>query len=379
MSALTLRMISVVVTILLAIPAEALAALPFQDVMKGYGPPVVQEANAIPLPKPRPSIRYKARQKAPSKPVKRPTKVAAAKAKKPVKAAPEPKPVVVVIPLHPGDLSQPINVGEFGGFMLEQEVIDALPKFIVAGVIAAQAKDYLIRTATTGTTMMMYGRKIVADRLKQQGVSGKAFSAGLSAATKSGEVERVGKEFAINMLHDVFAIKLARSVKQGRDEGIKDLGIMSAFRGPELGVGGFGDKTMSWHAAGLAGDMKGIDSAEIAKKWQRIANRNGLYLPYGPNNRAERNHTQLLMLASTKQIPAVHKIIVAAAKKKEPVQERVALWRASGIKEDAIEPTEVVQIAYVGGGRRHVGYRHHGQRYRAVRHRYARHYRSARA
>jgi hypothetical protein len=50
------------------------------------------------------------------------------------------------------------------------------------------------------------------------------------------------------------------------------------------------------HAYGLAADMNGIGppGSTQALIWWRVVHENGLYLPYGPYNHAEWNHTQLL-------------------------------------------------------------------------------------
>ena len=65
---------------------------------------------------------------------------------------------------------------------------------------------------------------------------------------------------------------------------------------PAFGIGGFGDKFNSLHSYGLAADMTGIGGpgSRFARLWQDIVRRVGLYLPYGPDNRAEFNHTQLV-------------------------------------------------------------------------------------
>jgi hypothetical protein len=124
-----------------------------------------------------------------------------------------------------------------------------------------EARLYLIKTATIGLTMA-----------------------------------RQGPEIAIGRLHPEFAIKLAAAIKRAREAGLEHCGIFSAYGPPAFGVGGFSDKFNSLHSYGLAADIAGIGGpgSKLAKLWQNIVWRVGLFLPYGPNNRAEFNHTQLI-------------------------------------------------------------------------------------
>ena len=68
--------------------------------------------------------------------------------------------------------------------------------------------------------------------------------------------------------------------------------VFSACRPARLGIGGFADKRKSLHAYGLAVDVVGIGGpcSIDAKRWHKIAQRNGVHGPYGPCNRAEFNH-----------------------------------------------------------------------------------------
>jgi len=91
-------------------------------------------------------------------------------------------------------------------------------------------------------------------------------------------------------------VKLAAAIRLAREEGLKQAGLFSAYRPPAFGIGGFRNKFNSLHSYGLAVDMTGIGGAgsASAKLWQTIVGKVGLYLPYGPNNRKEFNHTQLV-------------------------------------------------------------------------------------
>jgi hypothetical protein len=123
----------------------------------------------------------------------------------------------------------------------------------------AEARAYLVETATPGYTMT-----------------------------------RQGPELAIERLHPLFAIRLADALREARNSGMRDAGIFSAYRPPAFGIGGFSDKFNSLHSYGLAVDLAGIGgpgSAE-AQRWHEIAAKHGVACPYGPHNSAEWNHCQ---------------------------------------------------------------------------------------
>jgi hypothetical protein len=182
-------------------------------------------------------------------------------------------------PVNPATASLPVA--------LEERATPTLkPKSAVE-----EAKAYLIDTATPGYTMV-----------------------------------RQGVPVAIGRLHPDFVVKLASAVKLAREAGMTDAGVFSAYRPPAFGVGGFSDKFNSLHSYGLAADITGIGEAgsRFARLWQGIVWRVGLYLPYGPNNRAEFNHTQLV---PTKKAPSfLRKTITASEPKDLP-----KMWLASGV------------------------------------------------
>jgi hypothetical protein len=120
-------------------------------------------------------------------------------------------------------------------------------------------RDYLIATATPGSTMV-----------------------------------RQGPVLAVGRLHPEFVRRLADAIREARHAGLASAGIFSAYRPPAFGVGGFSDKFNSLHTYGLAVDMSGIGgpgSAE-AKLWHEIAAQHGVACPYGAQNRLEWNHCQ---------------------------------------------------------------------------------------
>lgn len=123
----------------------------------------------------------------------------------------------------------------------------------------AQARAYLIATATPGYTMT-----------------------------------RQGPERAIGRLHPAFVNRLATAIAEARANGLPFAGIFSAYRPPAFGVGGFVDKFHSLHTYGLAVDVTGIGApgTPSALLWHGIAARHGVICPYGPQNLMEWNHCQ---------------------------------------------------------------------------------------
>ena len=123
----------------------------------------------------------------------------------------------------------------------------------------ADARAYLIETASPGFTMTLQGA-----------------------------------ELAIGRLHPEFVVRLANAIREARSAGMPFAGVFSAYRPPAFGVGGFSDKFNSLHTYGLAVDMHGIGrpGSPEAQLWHETAARNGVVCPYGPRDRAEWNHCQ---------------------------------------------------------------------------------------
>jgi hypothetical protein len=101
-------------------------------------------------------------------------------------------------------------------------------------------------------------------------------------------------EVAISRLHPEFAVRLESAIREARNSGLPFAGVFSAYRPPMFGVGGFSDKFHSLHTYGLAVDMRGIGrpGSPEAQLWHQIAAKNGVVCPYGPLHRAEWNHCQ---------------------------------------------------------------------------------------
>ncbi len=123
----------------------------------------------------------------------------------------------------------------------------------------AEARAYLIDTASPGFTMTLQGA-----------------------------------ELAIGRLHPEFVVRLANAIREARSAGLPFAGVFSAYRPPAFGVGGFSDKFNSLHTYGLAVDMHGIGrpGSPEAQLWHATAAKNGVVCPYGPRDRAEWNHCQ---------------------------------------------------------------------------------------
>jgi hypothetical protein len=123
----------------------------------------------------------------------------------------------------------------------------------------AQARAYLVETASPGYTMTLQG-----------------------------------PEVAIGRLHPEFAVRLEHAIREARSTGLPFASIFSAYRPPAFGVGGFSDKFNSLHTYGLAVDMRGIGApgSSEAQLWHEIAAKNGAVCPYGPRDRVEWNHCQ---------------------------------------------------------------------------------------
>ena len=193
-----------------------------------------------------------------------------------------------------------------GMLELPKEIQDLMPKSpSPAQEIVNEARTYLIRTSTEQR------ERCVGDTMARQGV-----------------------EVAIGRLHPVMAIRIARSIQQARSEGIPAC-VFSAFRPPAFGVGGFSDKYNSAHAYGIAVDFGGIDrpGSKAARKFQEIAASNGLYSLYGPGDRAEWNHYQLIPIRRIASNNPLRDTITATGPK-----DAVAMWTKSGVPLDKVEP-----------------------------------------
>lgn len=126
-------------------------------------------------------------------------------------------------------------------------------------------------------------------------------------------MQRQGFDVAFGYLHPLFRERLAKAIWQAQGEGFDKIGVFSAYRKPNLGVGGFGNKHMSCHDYGLAVDMAGIGrpGSKQTIRWHEIAKENGVYCPYGPHNGAEWNHCQLVPHKVCGSYAALRKTITA--------------------------------------------------------------------
>src|SRR5262249_30811230 len=110
----------------------------------------------------------------------------------------------------------------------------------------------------------------------------------IQTASPSYTMAKQGSQLAIERVHPEFAIRLAKALREGRDYGLV-AGIFSAYRPPAFGVGGFSDKFNSLHAYGLAVDLSGIGrpGSVEALWWHEIAAKHGLTCPYGHHDKTE--------------------------------------------------------------------------------------------
>lgn len=161
----------------------------------------------------------------------------------------------------------------------------------------------------------------------------------VATATPGFTMSRQGPAVAIGRLHPEFVIRLERAIREARAAGLDHAGVFSAYRPPAFGVGGFSDKFNSLHSYGLAVDMTGIGSAgsAAARLWQRAVKAAELFLPYGPNNRAEFNHTQLI--GGKVALARMRATITASAPK-----DLRSMWLASGVS-DRVPPAQPINSA----------------------------------
>jgi hypothetical protein len=209
-------------------------------------------------------------------------------------------------PLQAADRAAILERDRLGMLELPKEIQDLLPKSPPpAEELVNEARTYLIRTST------QQRERCVGDTMARQGV-----------------------EVAIGRLHPVMTVRIARSIQQARNEGIPAC-VFSAFRPPAFGVGGFSDKFNSAHAYGIAVDFGGIDQpgSKTARRFQEIAASNGLYSLYGPGDRAEWNHYQLIPARRIAPNNPLRDTITATGPKDE-----VAMWTKSGVPLDKVEP-----------------------------------------
>lgn len=116
-----------------------------------------------------------------------------------------------------------------------------------------------------------------------------------SVGVNSASMNRQGFNQAIGRMRPDFVVGLANAVRQARSEGI-GVGPNSTFRDPTQDPGGYKDKWNSLHGYTMASDVQGIGGrgSKDAVRFSQIAEENGITNPYGPYNKAEYNHYQLI-------------------------------------------------------------------------------------
>jgi hypothetical protein len=123
-----------------------------------------------------------------------------------------------------------------------------------------------------------------------------------------------GMEKSLGWLEPKFRENLAKAIYQARQEGFDKIGVFSAYRQPNMGVGGFGRKELSCHAYGLAIDISGIGNpgSKQAIRFHQIAKEHGVLGVYGPYNNAEFNHFQHVSEKVCGAVPHLRKTITMA-------------------------------------------------------------------
>jgi hypothetical protein len=268
------------------------------------------KATAVPLPSPRPTRPAPVNDKTVAIPGPMPEAANVTRTEGEPVRYPEPNPAnQIPQPLQPSDRAAILERDRLGMHELPKELQELMPNNpSPAQEVVNEARAYLVRTS------FEQRERCVGDTMARQGV-----------------------EVAIGRLHPVMAVRVARSIDQARNEGIPAC-VYSAFRPPAFGVGGFSDKYNSAHAYGIAVDFGGIDrpGSRNARRFQEIAASNGLYSLYGPGDRAEWNHYQLIPVRRIAPNNPLRATITANGPKDE-----VAMWIKSGVPLEKVEPVAI--------------------------------------
>lgn len=98
-----------------------------------------------------------------------------------------------------------------------------------------------------------------------------------------------------SFLHPDFAVKMANAVQQARAAGLP-VTVQSGYRANPTTGSKYDAEGYSLHGYGAAMDVGGIGGAGSpqAQQWAQIAQKNGIYNPYGVGNTAEFNHWQMV-------------------------------------------------------------------------------------
>ena len=124
-------------------------------------------------------------------------------------------------------------------------------------------------------------------------------------------------------LNPGFASKVAATIKDARAQGL-NVGLQSAFREPGQTGSTFDASGRSLHTYGLAIDFSGFEPGSAdAVKFYEIAKANGLYNPYGPNNKNEWNHYQAIPYELKANSPEL-----AALKTAYATKDQNTIWEA---------------------------------------------------
>jgi hypothetical protein len=160
------------------------------------------------------------------------------------------------------------------------------------------------RVSDPGVAEEIYRRGVAPDQVSGDASAARAYLASLSA-----HPDRPGDTAN---LHPDFALRLAGAVQEARSAGLP-VTVQSAYRADDVTGNAYDAAGLSLHGKGAAADVGGIGAAGSAqaRQWAEIAQRHGLFNPYGVNDAGEFNHWQLVPWTLDKR-PDVQAGIAAA-------------------------------------------------------------------
>ena len=129
-------------------------------------------------------------------------------------------------------------------------------------------------------------------------------------------------------LHPEFTKRLSAAIKDAREHGLPNVGLLSRYRSPGQTGSKYDAEGKSDHSYGTGADISGIGAAGSKESllWNKIAEQHGIHGVYGPNNPREFNHYQLTN-SKLEQDPERMKRLQEAL----PSRDLNKIWEASGI------------------------------------------------
>lgn len=229
-------------------------------------------------------------------------------------------------------------------------VVEAMPKIVVDSVPAQEIETPVVSSLLIGEEEPQDVKPFEAPAAEAESIDAVAEAKAYLADTAypGGTITMLGREKAIACFHPQFALNLAATIRDAREQGLTDAAVLSGCRPPRLGIGGFKDKKNSLHGVGLAADINGIGSpcSAEAKQFHEIAASHGVAGVYGPCNRAEWNHVQGTEIKMT--TPALRETFTKEGDIAPDLQQ---LWAAESPVVLAVA-TPVTPLAASAGSRR---------------------------